>query len=204
MFHPTRPQGLDSVRSLVHRACGTGEVEDVVHRATLDRMADVPFDNSKREPPHRCSMFASRPVSCRKTRLRSSPRLRLSVKCCPRSGTPPQMRQTQPSARHKLSQRLVSLALGVATHNGGSIARFRRRIVRLMASPTCNGRAMRDGRFYDIVAVPTTHALRSTKIVLLRDLFASDLATMSTSSLIVTSSSVPKLRGSRWSEAPCK
>src|ERR1035441_3188143 len=100
--------------------------------------------------------------------------------------------------------RLVSLALGVATHHGGSIARFRRRIVRLMASPTCNGRAMRDGRFYDIVAVPTTHALRSTKIVLLRDLFASDLATMSTSSLIVTSSSVPKLRGSRWSEAPCK
>src|ERR1019366_7061341 len=77
MFHPTRPQGLDSVRSLVHRACGTGEVEDVVHRATLDRMADVPFDNSKREPPHRCSMFASRPVSCRKTRLRSSPRLKV-------------------------------------------------------------------------------------------------------------------------------
>src|ERR1035441_99159 len=194
MFHPTRPQGLDSVRSLVHRACGTGEVEDVVHRATLNRMADVPFDNSKRKPPRELSEDATEVQPKTKVVPEVLPALRHRAA----DATDPALRPAQALPR------LVSLALGVATHHGGSIARFRRRIVRLMASPTCNGRAMRDGRFYDIVAVPTTHALRSTKIVLLRDLFASDLATMSTSSLIVTSSSVPKLRGSRWSEAPCK
>ena len=52
-----------------------------------------------------------------------------------------------------------------------------------------------------VVAVAATHALRTAKIVAFRDPFAGNPATMSTNSLIVTSSSVPKFRG-RGSQKP--